>query len=299
MSSRPQRGMALLIALVLMAVMTSLVITLFSRLTQQTALAAREQQYQQASGYLTSAESLALSTLRRSLATASRVHLGQAWAAATPSFPVPQGAIAVTLSDGQACFNINALAGTSIEQRALAARQFVALLLRLGVAGERAEKVTQKVTQSLAGGSTLFIDISELRAVEGIDAALYNRLTAVLCALPQADQHINVNTLRVEQSAILEALFPDLRAGQARRLLQQRPATGWQNVGQFLVAGPLAQLDSARKTALAPLFSVDSRYFLLRAQVHYQQVTRESRTFISRDAANQFSVRWRQGGEIE
>lgn len=52
-----------------------------------------------------------------------------------------------------------------------------------------------------------------------------------------------INTLDVTQSVILEALFdPWLSPVQARALLQQRPAKGWEDVDQFL-----ALLTAARR----------------------------------------------------
>ncbi len=50
-------------------------------------------------------------------------------------------------------------------------------------------------------------DISEIRVVQGMDAGLYQKLKPLVCALPMARQQININTLDVTQSVILEALF--------------------------------------------------------------------------------------------
>ncbi len=78
-------------------------------------------------------------------------------------------------------------------------------------------------------------DISEMRVVQGMDAGLYQKLKPLVCALPMTRQQININTLDVTQSVILEALFdPWLSPVQARALLQQRPAKGWEDVDQFL-----------------------------------------------------------------
>ncbi|MDX7379662.1 type II secretion system protein GspK, partial [Enterobacter hormaechei] len=73
-------------------------------------------------------------------------------------------------------------------------------------------------------------DISEMRVVQGMDAGLYQKLKPLVCALPMTRQQININTLDVTQSVILEALFdPWLSPVQARALLQQRPAKGWED----------------------------------------------------------------------
>lgn len=63
-----------------------------------------------------------------------------------------------------------------------------------------------------------------------------------------ARQQININTLDVTQSVILEALFdPWLSPVQARALLQQRPAKGWEDVDQFLAQPLLADVDERTK----------------------------------------------------
>nr|WP_274539304.1 GspL/Epsl periplasmic domain-containing protein [Escherichia coli] len=77
---------------------------------QQLGRTRSQQEYQQALWYSASAESLALSALSLSLKNEKRVHLAQPWASGPRFFPLPQGQIAVTLRDAQACFNLNALA---------------------------------------------------------------------------------------------------------------------------------------------------------------------------------------------
>lgn len=68
-----------------------------------------------------------------------------------------------------------------------------------------------------------------------------------------ARQQININTLDVTQSVILEALFdPWLSPVQARALLQQRPAKGWEDVDQFLAQPLLADVDERTKKQLKP-----------------------------------------------
>ena len=55
-----------------------------------------------------------------------RVHLEQPWASGPRFFPLPQGQIAVTLRDAQACFNLNALAQPTTASRPLAVQQLIA-----------------------------------------------------------------------------------------------------------------------------------------------------------------------------
>lgn len=51
-------------------------------------------------------------------------------------------------------------------------------------------------------------DVSELRLLAGMDAALYQRLLPFVCVQPDDALQVNVNTLRPSQAALLVALFP-------------------------------------------------------------------------------------------
>ncbi|VED07707.1 type II secretion system protein K [Escherichia coli] len=143
--SPPKRGMALAVVLVLLAVMMLVTITLSARMQQQLGRTRSQQEYQQALWYSASAESLALSALSLSLKNEKRVHLAQPWASGPRFFPLPQGQIAVTLRDAQACFNLNALAQPTTATRPLAVQQLIALITRLDVPAYRAELIAESL----------------------------------------------------------------------------------------------------------------------------------------------------------
>eukprot|EP01132_Coremiostelium_polycephalum_P014066 gene14066-17099_t len=289
--------MALVVVLVLLAVMMLVTITLSGRMQQQLGRTRSQQEYQQALWYSASAESLALSALSLSLKNEKRVHLAQPWASGPRFFPLPQGQIAVTLRDAQACFNLNALAQPTTASRPLAVQQLIALISRLDVPAYRAELIAESLwefidedrsvqtrlgredSEYLARSVPFYAanqplaDISEMRVVQGMDAGLYQKLKPLVCALPMTRQQININTLDVTQSVILEALFdPWLSPVQARALLQQRPAKGWEDVDQFLAQPLLADVDERTKKQLKTVLSVDSNYFWLRSDITVNEI---------------------------
>ncbi len=141
--------MALVVVLVLLAVMMLVTITLSGRMQQQLGRTRSQQEYQQALWYSASAESLALSALSLSLKNEKRVHLEQPWASGPRFFPLPQGQIAVTLRDAQACFNLNALAQPTTASRPLAVQQLIALISRLDVPAYRAELIAESLWEFL------------------------------------------------------------------------------------------------------------------------------------------------------
>ncbi len=78
-------------------------------------------------------------------------------------------------------------------------------------------------------------DVSELRLIAGMDAALYLRLLPFVCALPDDALQLNVNTLRVDQAFADEILPTGVNLQQARQLLQDRPRAG---VSALPLSGP-------------------------------------------------------------
>ncbi|EFB3996639.1 TPA: type II secretion system protein GspC [Escherichia coli] len=143
-------------------------------------------------------------------------------------------------------------------------------------------------------------DISEMRVVQGMDAGLYQKLKPLVCALPMTRQQININTLDVTQSVILEALFdPWLSPVQARALLQQRSAKGWEDVDQFLAQPLLADVDERTKKQLKTVLSVDSNYFWLRSDITVNEIELTMNSLIVRMGPQHFSVLWHQTGESE
>ncbi|EOK3068557.1 type II secretion system minor pseudopilin GspK [Escherichia coli] len=323
-TSPPKRGMALVVVLVLLAVMMLVTITLSGRMQQQLGRTRSQQEYQQALWYSASAESLALSALSLSLKNEKRVHLEQPWASGPRFFPLPQGQIAVTLRDAQACFNLNALAQPTTASRPLAVQQLIALITRLDVPAYRAELIAESLwefidedrsvqtrlgredSEYLARSVPFYAanqplaDISEMRVVQGMDAGLYQKLKPLVCALPMTRQQININTLDVTQSVILEALFdPWLSPVQARALLQQRPEKGWEDVDQFLAQPLLADVDERTKKQLKTVLSVDSNYFWLRSDITVNEIELTMNSLIVRMGPQHFSVLWHQTGESE
>ena len=317
-TSPPKRGMALVVVLVLLAVMMLVTITLSSRMQQQLGRTRSQQEYQQALWYSASAESLALSALSLSLKNEKRVHLAQPWASGPRFFPLPQGQIAVTLRDAQACFNLNALAQPTTASRPLAVQQLIALISRLDVPAYRAELIAESLwefidedrsvqtrlgredSEYLARSVPFYAtnqplaDISEMRVVQG-NQLLYRERTRRRRRLSEG---IQVKAgLCVTQSVILEALFdPWLSPVQARALLQQRPAKGWEDVDQFLAQPLLADVDERTKKQLKTVLSVDSNYFWLRSDITVNEIELTMNSLIVRMGPQHFSVLWHQTG---
>ena len=315
----PTRGMALVMVLLLLAVMASVSVGLSQRISRQTDRMRSLQDYQQATWYAVSAESLALSILNENLKNEEHTPI-YSWSIGSHLFPLSQGKMAVTLRDAQACFNLNALAQPA-KVSGEGEGQLITLISRLDVPARRAAQITESLQAFIGGGrdgqkqkdseylsrpvpfwpaKQPLTDISELRVVQGMDAALYQKIKPLVCVLPMNRQRININSLDVSQSVILEALFGSgLSPAQARALLQQRPGKGWRNVGQFLASPYLKRVDENVRKQAGEFLTVNSRYFWLRSDITVNETELTMNSLIARTGPQHFSVLWHQTGESE
>ncbi|MGL4269895.1 MAG: type II secretion system minor pseudopilin GspK, partial [Plesiomonas sp.] len=316
----PASGMALILVLLMLAVLSVLATGFTLRLQQQIRYSESRQQAAQAYWYALSAEEQAVALLQASLADDPRANLSQAWAVGEQVYPLSGGEIRLQIHDQQACFNLNALAGIKAEagsnERPHREQQFLALLAALNTPEQpldtyQAEQVADSLWEYVDADSqrnsrygaedsdylaravpsltanTLLADVSEFRAVQGVDAAFYRRLQPWICALPQPRWQLNINTLSVEQVPLLQALLtPYLSAEQTQALLARRPADGWRDAAAFWAEPELSGIDDAGRTKLAAQIAVTSHYFQLDGRVQVGRITLRVRSLLQQDPAS-------------
>ena len=259
-----ERGAALLAVLLLVAGMGALTAAALEKLRLSTALAVNTAALDQARAYAIGVESLlALRIDDLIAASPERTTLAGGWNGETRQVPLPGGGLALaTIRDGGNCFNINSVAdgrlATALTPRASGMAQFTALLRLLevpeGIAVRIADSAGDWVDsdanpnrqgaedpvyagaeQPYRAANTLFADVSELRAVNGMTAEIYDRMKPWLCALPTTElSPVNVNTLMPEQAPLLAMLAPEqIGIARARQAIAGRPAAGWDSLTDF------------------------------------------------------------------
>ena len=155
---RSQRGMALIVVLLVVAVIATLATAVSSRVQFNIKKSQNRSQQGQAYWYALGGEELAFQLIKQALFQANTdqehseqgsdsqaeggqgtssddpVYLGQAWSQGPHHYPFDGGSLALAITDQQACFNINTLAKltTSVSQNAqtsnLSLRQFRSML---------------------------------------------------------------------------------------------------------------------------------------------------------------------------
>lgn len=304
---RRGRGAALLSVLLLVAVMAVIAAVMLERINLATRLAANSQAMAQARLYALSAENIVASRLGALVAIdrTRTVDPGGLLDNET-GLPLSRGSVTVTVTDRGNCFNVNALMRGQGERQRLdiaALEQLRRLMESLQVPMDQAVIVSDSLAdwidpdqdpqvngaedgyyQGLAVSyrtpGRRIVDLSELRALRGMDEATYQRLRPWLCALPGDERAVmNLNTLRPDQARLVAALTPGtVSEEQVRAMLAARPAGGWKTLNEALA--PLMQRGAPIGPSQMRQLGVASRWFEARLVVRVDSVTLEERALI-------------------
>lgn len=308
-----QSGVALLTVLLLVAVMTVLVMGMLDDIRFGVRRAGNAQAMAQAQRYALGAEDVAMAQIRRlDRLGGGRTTLAGGWNGKATAFPVEHGAIEARLYDAGNCFNLNSVVEGATEQwqrRELGARQYLALLSELGVDGQRAQVLVDALVDWIDSdqarsplgaedasygtrrtayrtGGTLLAEVTELRAIEGYDAATYARLRPYVCALPEnALSPLNPNTLQEQDAPLLAMLtLGAVQGAAARRAIAGRPNAGWIDLAAFWRAPALAGADLPVEVKTQP--ALRTRYFGLDTRIEYDSAQLVLSALIRNDAGN-------------
>ncbi|MDH3532652.1 MAG: type II secretion system minor pseudopilin GspK [Gammaproteobacteria bacterium] len=246
MHRRRSRGVAVITALLIMALVTTLTYSLewdsALDLRRTVVMLNRDQAVQVALG----AESWVQSILRQDLEDSAADHLGEIWASELPGLPIDGGEVFGSIEDLQGRFNINNLLGADGEVDEPSLEQFQRLLNALGIdprfAGIAADWLDTNQDAAFPDGAEdsiytgmippyrtanqILSSTSELAALEGIDKASVDTLLPHVTALPGRTA-INVNTAT---GPVLQSLDENLTIADVERLLAEREESGFVDI---------------------------------------------------------------------
>jgi len=296
MTQGDRQGMALLTVLLLVAVMSVVAVAVLDDVRFSVRRTTNAETQAQAQWYAAGAETLARRQIERMIRLSpQRTPLKPDWDGRRFEFPIDDGVIGGVLTDGQRCFNLNSVVmgqGEDLLPRPLGAAQFRAIGRAVGVPDSRMAEIADTVTDwldadaipqplgaedgSYAGrprpyrtGGVMLAEVSELRAIKGVDADSYRRLRPFVCALPTtALSPINVNTLTIADAPLITMITAGAVApARARTLIAQRPGRGWADIGAFWSQPMLAAVPVPEE--VRDQVTVLTRYFDLKVDVAY------------------------------
>ncbi|MCH6572316.1 MAG: type II secretion system minor pseudopilin GspK [Proteobacteria bacterium] len=256
MDSRPamkgkssQKGVALLTALLLVALVTILTVNL----QWDTRLDMRRSQNlfesDQALLYALGAEAWASEILQTDARDSVTDHTGEDWATPVPTLPIEGGAIRGFLEDMQGRFNLNNLVGRRGQVDEVALEQFERLLTVLELDPALARITVDWLDRDLEPGfpsgaedsfytarippyrtaNLAITSASELLAVGEMNAASYLILAPYVTALPNGTA-LNVNTA---SAPVLRSLSDQISDTVAENLVGERGDQGFDDLAAF------------------------------------------------------------------
>jgi general secretion pathway protein K len=225
-----QRGVALIIALLVVALATVLIAALLDRGELNAARVRNQLRQTQALAYAQGLEAYAARVLQQAQASGAQADSNNSpWAVPLPPTKVPGGDIVGTMRDRNGCFNLNNLIDPSgaIDAQWLAIFQRLLRVLKLDV--KLADAVVAWMNNKSADdpyylqqeipyrpSRQAMAHVSELRLVKGVSVEVYARLAPEVCALPRGST-INVNTASV---AVLMSLADAVDEQTAKAIWQ-------------------------------------------------------------------------------
>lgn len=285
---KPQRGVALIIALLIVALSSLLVVALLDagELTQARVRNGwrAEQSLQLSRGLEAWAIAGLLADLRR---TGAVDDLSEQWARPMPEIILPGARIEGQLHDLGGCFNVNSLAPNG-HPDSLAMQRFSRLIkvLRLPeqLASRLADYVGDGITASqsgIAAGSGFksrslggpLMDASELLYMPGMSAFEWRSLSGLVCAVP-LDQTINLNTA---PPALWQALSDEVDPEMAQRLARAG-ASPYPDITAVQAALQREGVTGVDLTGCG----VGSRYFMAEAEIVVDDITFHRSTVLQR-----------------
>ncbi len=275
---RKQQGIALLVALLVVALATIIIAGLLDRGELNLARARNALRAQQADAYAKGLEAYAARVLARDRVEDAEMDTNaDIWAVPLPPLPVPGGTLSATMHDLNGCFNLNNLVMNGAHQVTWIG-QFQRLLTALkldphianavvdwldadsevGIGGaEDAAYLAEPLPYRAANRG--FSHLSELRLLKGVSGEVYARLAPHVCALPPGTL-INLNTASVP---VWMSLASNMTEQLATRLWNEGHA---HYAGLSLVSDQLRQQQV--QIEFPSHFSVQSTYFLAQGEVN-------------------------------
>ncbi len=276
---RRMRGVALIIALVVVTLATMMATRIGSQSSLDQRRAATLMGQEQAMQIALGAEAWAIEVLHDDAATSKHDSLDEAWAAPLPPLPIEGGQLQASLEDMQGRFNLNNLIKPDGTQNMLAMAQFTRLLTALGLETKWADLLLDwidadttvtgndgaedsaytSLTPAYRPPNRPIVSTSELLALPDFGAERYHQLAPYVAALPVGTA-LNVCTA---PGVVLDSIAPDLgqyTQGEAQLALNRQKGC-FPALADIQAAAAARIKNSADRQAVIASLSDSTHYF--------------------------------------
>lgn len=281
-----QRGAAVVMAMLVVAVTATLVTGVFWRQSVLVQQAENALSYAQAKWLMRGAVDWASVILAEDARTSSADHLGEPWAVPLAETRLNEGDgrepvyLSGEIRDEQAKLNLRNLApasGSDPTEVEVLARLFGMLGLNPAAAAGVAQRVREGLPAEAGGVQRALgvASVDDLLGVQGIDAAAIERLRPFVTVLPQPTP-VNANTAAAE---VLAARIANLSLADARRLAASRDRAHFKDRADALNRIPELKLQAADVE-----ITVATRFFSVDGTVSYRRARLQARALLKREA---------------
>ena len=299
-TSQKQSGIALIMVLLVVALVTIIATGIASKQNISTRRTQNLLYSEQGYMYLLGAEDWAKTILVQDSKDNKTDSLDDNWATTLPPIPVEGGTIQGTIEDLQGRFNINnILKASNPDQNNIII--FKNLLIEHdiddGLVDALVDWLDEDLDSTVPNGAEdgiylsnvtpsrtanhLMASATELTLVKGFDYKKYNEISEYIVALPEATT-ININTANAMQ---LSMLSNQVSLSEAEDIIKNREKSGFKTVDEFLA------LNSVKgKTISKEVLSVTSNYFLLKARSVIGSLKSELYSVLYRDTKGEVKV---------
>lgn len=299
-TQRKQQGVALIIVLLIVAIVSVLATEMGGRLQLQVKRASNIKENNQAYWYAMGAEQYARKSIKKLMEEDGDViHLQQPWVQEFV-YPIQGGGIQAQLVDMQSCFNLNALKATapagdgtkSLDPASAFGRLFQHIEADIPsytidtVRDSLVDWLDEDDSPTLLGAedseyesrqfpyiaaNNYMIHKSELRLINGVESSWLNALLKLVCVIPNNNQFlINVNTVSEENAAVLAAAT-GLDLNNAQSVLANRGEEGYKSVEEFLSTKEIQGLDLDNQQKA--WFDIKTSHFILYTKTQYNNAS--------------------------
>ena len=302
-----QRGVAIITALLIVAIATTVSVTISTRLQLDVRRTGNVIAGEQAYLLALTAENWSQRILKDDREENDTDHLGENWAIEAV-VPIEEGMIIKgSLTDLQSCFNLNSVLGADTDN-ALARTRLERLLGNLNIDKGHAQAIIDWLDSDLQTtipdgaedvyymnlerpyrtANTPMLSISELRLIKGFeDPEVYETLLPHVCAFG-VNTPININTASAE---VLRSLADEISDSDVDKIIEQRNDTAFKSINEFTSFNNLK-----KKITSTESLSVDTEYFMLMTETTIGQVTVTTYSIIHRTSEGNTTVIARSQG---
>jgi general secretion pathway protein K len=315
---RKQQGVALIIVLLIVAIVSVLATEMGGRLQLQIKRASNIKENNQAYWYAMGAEQYARKSIQQLMEEDGDViHLEQPWNQEFV-YPIEGGGIQAQLVDMQSCFNLNALkepavvaGGASLLPERIDAFERLLEKVEPGIPSYNRELVRDSLADWLdeddspqgigaedseyesrqfpyITANNYMVHKSELRLINGVEVSWLKELLKLVCVLPNDNLFsINVNTVSEENAAVIAAATR-LSLSDAKSILSSRAPEGFETKGEFLALPSIQALNMNAEQQ--NWFDVKTYHFILHTKTKYNDATFAMQTLFKVDSSNNVSI---------